>query len=188
MRHDPMKRCSKCGGLFKMTEEFFCRDSRASDSLSSWCLGCKKEYRDEHKGESRQYYIDHKEELKTRGKKYADIHKVEKSAYDKKYNATHKAEKSAYDKEYHASVGGHLRRIYGGQKWRCSNKKSYIEKGIKNKFESSEQFIGYVVEVLKVDPRGLDCHRIDNDRHYEPGNIEFLTSTEHRAIHKGAPC
>jgi hypothetical protein len=59
----------------------------------------------------------------------------------------------------------------------------YLEKGIENKFISVEHFIWYVVEVLKVDSRGLVCHRVDDDGHYEEDNIRFLTRPEHNKIH-----
>ena len=35
-----------------------------------------------------------------------------------------------------------------------------------------------------VDPRGLETHRIDNDRDYSLDNIEFLTKNEHLEKHK----
>ncbi len=61
--------------------------------------------------------------------------------------------------------------------------KCYATKGTKNLFESSDAFINYVVDVMQIDPRGLEIHRIDNGGHYEPGNIEFLTKLEHVNVH-----
>lgn len=38
--------------------------------------------------------------------------------------------------------------------------------------------MNYVVDILKVDPRGFDIDRIDNNGHYEKGNIRFVTHKE----------
>lgn len=53
----------------------------------------------------------------------------------------------------------------------------YGGRGIECRF-TSDEFVDYVVNVLKVDPRGLECDRIDNDGHYEKGNIQFITHKE----------
>ncbi len=41
-----------------------------------------------------------------------------------------------------------------------------------------DEFRDYVTGVLGVDPRGLQCDRIDNEGHYERGNIRFVTAKE----------
>ncbi len=153
-----MKRCTKCEAEYEATLENFRCDESRKDKLYPQCKMCEKEYRDSHK--------------------------TERSVFSKKYNSDHKIERSALNKRYFATVDGYLRQAYHGMTRRCSEQQSYIEKEIKNKFNSPEHLISYVVEVLKVDPRGLDCHRIDNNGHYEKGNIEFLTRDGHLEAHR----
>ena len=66
-------------------------------------------------------------------------------------------------------------------KERCSNPKRkayerYGGRGIKCLFNSPDEFINYVINELQIDPRGLQIDRINNNGHYEPGNIRFVTS------------
>jgi hypothetical protein len=91
----------------------------------------------------------------------------------------------------------YLKSVYRGMKSRCngeldkSSGRSYTENMIFCLFESADAFIDYVLNVLKVDPRGKQIHRLDNDGHYAPGNVEFLTAGEHGKAHRGnrhAPC
>ena len=86
------------------------------------------------------------------------------------------------------SINGVLYRKYMDMKARCEYAKHpsferYNRKGIKVKFKSLDDFRDYVTNELKVDPRGKHIHRIDNDGHYECGNIEFLTREEHVKKH-----
>lgn len=88
-------------------------------------------------------------------------------------------------KKRYSTVRGHLQSIFSGMKQRCTdpeNKdyKRYGSRGIKVLFTSSEEFIDYVENVLKVDPRGLTIDRIDNSGNYERGNIRFVTNLENQ--------
>lgn len=111
--------------------------------------------------------------------------KLDRDSYSK-----NRGEKLARKKEYRSTLNGHLRLVYKNMNRRCSDQsdsykdQSYRNRGIKNLFQSMSEFRNYVVGVLKIDPRGLQIHRIDNDGNYEPGNIEFLTSEEHKIRHK----
>jgi hypothetical protein len=108
-------------------------------------------------------------------------------ACKREYYADNKAEmrnqQSEYRPKYYASVRGNLREKFRSMNRRCSKHETYLAKGIKNKFKNFEHFRSYVVGVLGVDPRGLICHRIDNDGHYEVGNIAFMTMAEHTRLH-----
>jgi len=86
-------------------------------------------------------------------------------------------------KKYRSSVVGTLRHRFSIMKDRCGNSKYkeyqyYGGRGIQCKFKDSQEFVDYVVGVLQVDPRGLQIDRIDNNGHYEPGNIRFVTAKE----------
>lgn len=91
-------------------------------------------------------------------------------------------------KRYYKTLNGFMRQIYKGIERRCSGNsknpkdKIYLEKGIKNKFKSVNEFISYILNVLKIDPRGLQIHRKDGNGHYEPGNIVFMVAKKHRQL------
>lgn len=70
-------------------------------------------------------------------------------------------------------------------KQRCTspaykNYKNYGGRGIKVCFKSANEFVDYVINILQVDPRGLQVDRIDNNGNYEPGNIRFVTHLENQ--------
>ena len=86
-------------------------------------------------------------------------------------------------KKYNATIKGHLQYVYRDIRKRCDNPKHefyyrYGGRGIQCLFFSKEEFINYVIDELQIDPRELDCDRIDNDGNYEPGNIRFVTHQE----------
>ncbi len=97
----------------------------------------------------------------------------------KVYRRKHADQLRRTDREYYNTTVGHLRHVYSNMNQRCNDPKSsgykyYGERGIKLLF-TPDQFVDYVVNTLKVDPHGLTIDRIDNDGHYEPGNIRFVT-------------
>jgi hypothetical protein len=75
-------------------------------------------------------------------------------------------------------------RVMSGAKQRCSNQNDtgyadYGGRGIRFLFESVEQAGRWVVANLGAKPspeHSID--RIDNDRHYEPGNLRWATRVE----------
>lgn len=103
----------------------------------------------------------------------------------RKYYQNNKTERLKYGRVYGQTVKGHLRSTFNSMKQRCHNPKMhnyhrYGGRGIKTKFKNVNEFIDYVLNELKADPRGLTIDRINNDGNYEPGNIRFVTMKVNR--------
>lgn len=86
-------------------------------------------------------------------------------------------------KEYRKTIRGCLVYRFGNIKQRCTNPKNkdykrYGARGIEVKFKNADEFIDYVMNNLQVDPHGLQIDRINNDGHYEKGNIRLTTAKE----------
>lgn len=117
---------------------------------------------------NKKFYSRNREELKQRCQRYRD---GDRETYLRK------------QKEYRKTISGHLARVYSNINYRCNNPKAhnylrYGGRGIRNKFRSMKEFRDYVMDDLKIDPCGLQIDRIDNDGHYERGNIRFVTCKE----------
>lgn len=149
-----VKTCSSCKEKYTAKVENFSIDRKRKDGLSSWCRVCSR-------GAARRYNSSSKGKLSV----------------------------AASKSKFNASVKGKLSRTYHNILQRCNatygnvNDRQYNGKGIECKFGSAAELFDYVVNVMEVDPRGKVCHRIDNDGHYERGNIEFLTRAEHVEVH-----
>lgn len=164
------KVCTKCGDECPVTLEYFPSDKRHNDGLQSRCRKCCRQA-------TRKYHQQHPEKAEQRRRKY---HQRYPEYYRK------------YDKNYRQTLAGHLRHLFQDIKQRCNNPKRlnyqrYGGHGIKCLF-TSDEFVDYVIDDLGYDTyeniKGLQAHRINNDGHYEPGNIEFLTDIKHRQAHK----
>lgn len=149
------KRCSKCKTIKSIFEFSKCR--RSKDGLQSYCKSCIGAYGQTAKG------------------KFVNQRAM------KKYRKTDKGKLT--QKRYYDTIRGHISCIWHNLLTRCNNKKfkyykHYGGRGIKVKFDSFEDFYDYVVNELKADPRGLTIDRINNNGHYERGNIRFVTLAE----------
>ena len=107
--------------------------------------------------------------------------------HDKKYRQTHRIERAGYQQKYYRTLIGRLVTLFSNMKGRCNNPKHisykyYGYRGIKSHFQSSQELIDYVVNNLGYDTyekiKGLQIDRINNDGHYEPGNIRLVTAKE----------
>ncbi len=70
-------------------------------------------------------------------------------------------------------------RAFANAKTRCQNPKTeryhlYGGRGIEFRFESFDAFLA---ELGRRPAAGYSVNRIDNDGHYEPGNVEWATAT-----------
>ena len=88
-------------------------------------------------------------------------------------------------KEYeNTDLAKTLRYRYNGIVQRCNNSlhigyHNYGGRGIQCKFKSAKEFVGYILEALPHESyKGLDIGRINNDGHYEPGNLALQTKSE----------
>ncbi len=163
------KICSRCKTEFPATTEYFYKDR---DRLRSICKGCHKasvvRYKLTHAGKltHQRYRKKNKDKIKIRNRSYSQGEQGK-----------------AGRRKYCGTINGWLRNTYKHIKERCDSLTcesyhNYGGRGIKNKFSSSGEFVDYVMNNLKVDPRNLQIDRIDNDGHYEPGNIRFVTKSE----------
>ena len=88
-----------------------------------------------------------------------------------------KAARAAYNAAYRRRKPKSPEKVsYFGAKYRCTNPnvgayRHYGARGIEFRFESFEQFLEHIGP--KPDPT-WDLDRIDNDGHYEPGNVRWV--------------
>ena len=156
---------------YPATAEYFYKCPANKDGLNSRCKNClliiQKEYRRTKKGIAVKKKYRQTEKYKIVQKRYWQTEKG-------------KASKKKRQKTYHSTIKGHLQDIFRSMKQRCnspnySGYKYYGRRGIEVCFESSNEFVDYVINELQVDPRGLTIDRIDNNGNYEKGNIRFIT-------------
>ena len=180
-----MRRCTRCGNLYPLTSEYFRRDIRYTKGLTRICIFCLRAY-----GRMHNEKVRHTEKGKERHRRdsalYRQRHpkrvKEQRKRNHEKWRLIHLQRMKAYT----GTVNGYLRCVYGDINRRCNNPigRNKCYKNINNLFKTSDEFVDYVMNELKVDPRKKQIHRINNNGHYERGNIEFLTAKEHRQKHR----
>jgi len=109
------------------------------------------------------------------------------SQRSKKYFSNSKPAFKERLRQYRLTFKGYLFHKYYAIKQRCDNPnckayKNYGGRGIENRFKSSEEFMVYIITELGITSlkqiKGLDLDRIDNEGHYEKGNLRFTTHKE----------
>ena len=79
-----------------------------------------------------------------------------------------------------SNIDKELRRRWWAIYWRTSSQKSYVEKNIKNRFTSFDEFkthaksTGYEL--------GFVSHRLDKEGHYDPENLVFVSKDHHKIL------
>ena len=73
--------------------------------------------------------------------------------------------------------------VMSAARQRCTNPANaafadYGGRGIEFRFASAEDATRWVLDNLDLPGQGLSIDRIDNDRHYEPGNLRWATRSE----------
>jgi len=129
----------------------------------------------------RRYRAKHRKKLAEACRQWRAKNPEKIAEYRCRHRVEHRKKVAEANRRYAATIVGSLRKRFSGMRSRCDNPndrgyKYYGGRGIKCKFKDSNEFVDYVVSVLKVDPCGLQVDRIDNNGHYEPGNIRFVTA------------
>ena len=65
-------------------------------------------------------------------------------------------------------------RSFHAAKRRCKSNLDYVSRGIEFRFTSFKEFLSLVGER----PEGMTLERMDNDGHYESGNVKWATRKE----------
>lgn len=112
-----------------------------------------------------------------RGSRWAKQNPGKHRAYVRKWRREHPNETRAQFRKW--AISHPERRIYQAAKKRCTNPnasdwRNYGGRGIKFLFESFDQFFAE----LGPRPKGLTLERINNEGHYEIGNVRWATQSE----------
>ena len=159
------KTCSRCKIKYPANLKYFYKDSQKKTGLTSDCRACNLD----------------------RSKKYIKEHRKERRKYSQEYQQNHREYYRQYHRKYRKTLYGYLRNLYRCINYRCNNPakegyRYYGGRGIENRFVNFRHFMQYIVITLCVTDikqiKRLQIDRIDNDGHYEPGNIRFVTCKE----------
>lgn len=100
----PEKQCTKCGGIFPLTEEFFNKNRTQKDGFQTCCKSCQskqnKEYRANNKEYFKEYFKEYHQSNKHSLKEYRQRNKNYFKEYHKEYRQINKDKLMRYKKEY----------------------------------------------------------------------------------------
>ncbi|KKN54252.1 hypothetical protein LCGC14_0594340 [marine sediment metagenome] len=158
-----IKKCSYCKQ--ELPVDAFHKNKSTKDGLTHCCKKCISL-------EQKDFYLRHRDKIKRRNGVYCRRNRKKYLEYGRKHRRT---------------IKGHLGQVFYGMHSRCNHPdhpkyKHYGGRGIENKFESLHNFREYVTGTLGFTDleqiKGLQIDRINNNGHYEKGNIRFVTCKE----------
>lgn len=157
------RQCTKCK-RWKLIDRFS-KHPASRDGLNPQCREC----------------------ITKQGKKYGKAHKAKIAEYQE----THRTENNKRLREYRKTFIGCLRNRRGHMLQRCNNPNNprydqYGGKGIKCLFESAEALADHIIDLgysTYEQIKNLVIHRPNDNGHYEVGNIQLLTRSEHSIFH-----
>lgn len=112
------KICSKCGGEFPATIEFFNKNKASKDGLRPNCKMCTKIY-------NTQYTIDNKEELKIRYKEYREENRETCRENNRKYYSVHKDDVEFKQNNSERAKNNRSIGLKSERKYRDNNREKY---------------------------------------------------------------
>lgn len=136
-------------------------------------------YRLSDKGKAAQAKYQQSDKGKAAQAKYRQEHRVKITEY--RNTDAYKITRTKYRRK----LKSYLRRCLGDMRYRCNNPratgyKNYGGRGIECRFTDANDFICFVMGVLGYNSMeklaGLQIDRVNNDEHYEMGNIRFVTA------------
>lgn len=183
------QRCSICGKIFPSTTEYY---YKCRDKLRGQCKLCYKIKRDEYRHQHMEQYnqwAKNRYSPTMRKEYYGKVKEVVSIKSKEDYKNNPEKYKERYCR-YKQTPSGYLRNIFQAIKTRTSNPKCnsykwYNSNGIKCVFKTPTEFVEYCLKTYpNVNFVGNVCHRIDNTKNYERGNVIFISKEKHYEIHK----
>ncbi len=143
------KTCSKCGGAFPLTAEFWCKRKDSKDGFGWWCKECgradAREYYKKNAEKKKEYYKENAEKKAEYGKEY---HKKNAEKINTRKRKDYKKDNRKAKKYYRKNVGKILKQT---KEYRKKNTKKLAKyrKGY-NKKHAGKVTDQYIKTVLKM--------------------------------------
>lgn len=100
---NPQKKCSKCGGVFPATTEYFRKAKRGKYGLRSSCKVCDKEYMKQWQEENREQRIEYMKQWRLENPEYPKEWYRKNPNYSRQRYRDNPEQYSKYQNKYHKS-------------------------------------------------------------------------------------